>query len=134
MSHKWQGSEGFDAELLEKAYENGKDAVTTKAAAHTPGPWKEFAPAIENDNSGPIVDETYRSIQAGKNGYFDEKKPDDGFCLTGFITPDNARLIAAAAEMLEALEDILRIAQKDSVPKRTIAERAEAAIQKAGAQ
>lgn len=69
---------------------------------HTPGPWKQFAPDIINHG----VDENYRTIVAGDGFYNDEALP-RGFGLTGYINPADARLIAAAPEMYEALDLIM---------------------------
>lgn len=65
---------------------------------HTPGPWKEHAPNIDGE-----VDKTYRQITAGV-GYFPglDEPESAGFKLTGFISPADARLIAAAPELLAA--------------------------------
>src|SRR5207302_4693968 len=72
-------------------------------ASHTPGPWKEYAPAIWNDaHTEEVVDENYRYIEAGKAFSQDGT---GGFHLTGFIRREDARLIAAAPDMLEALEE-----------------------------
>ena len=71
--------------------------------AHTPGPWKEYAPAIACEKNSPfkMIDENYRYISAGRR--FDGRGTHEGFTLTGFISPEDARLIAAAPELLEAL-------------------------------
>lgn len=73
----------------------------TKVLPHTPGPWKQQAPKIDG-----VVD-AYRWIEAG-NGMFPD--PDgsnadlnpSGFKLSGFISEADARLIAAAPELLAA--------------------------------
>lgn len=60
---------------------------------HTPGPWKEHAPNVDG-----TVDETYRRITAGVG--FCHGRDEPGFQLTGYIRPADARLIAAAPELL----------------------------------
>jgi hypothetical protein len=62
---------------------------------YTPGPWKQYAPEI-----GGEVDQDYRTIQ--DEGC--EPFRDGGMYLTGFVTEANARLIAAAPDLLEACE------------------------------
>lgn len=61
--------------------------------AHTPGPWREYAPEIDG-----VVDDTYRIILSGQ-GYF---APSDGpgWSISGFIPPEDAQLIAAAPDLL----------------------------------
>lgn len=62
---------------------------------HTPGPWR--------DNGDPTMDdpsEEYHEIVGGRGCY------PDGFALTGYISTANARLIAAAPELLEALRGL----------------------------
>jgi hypothetical protein len=77
----------------------------------TQGKWKEYAPEILGDDDKPIVDENYRYIEAG-DGYL-ERDPTDpnyghGFKLSGFISPTDARLIAAAPDLLAALKYAIR--------------------------
>lgn len=68
--------------------------------SHTPAPWIESAPNIEG-----IVDQNYRRIAGGCGFTPDDDEPDlQGFQLTGFIRPEDARLIAAAPELLGALK------------------------------
>lgn len=66
---------------------------------HTPGPWSEYVRVINGE-----CDETYRTIEAGA-GFFD--KEERGFALTGFISEADARLIAAAPDMLDELRHLL---------------------------
>jgi hypothetical protein len=60
----------------------------------TPGPWRI-------DESLACADNEYHEVEAG-NGFFPQ-----GFGLTGYMSIDNCRLIAAAPDMYEALKLIL---------------------------
>lgn len=62
--------------------------------------WKEFAPVIDGK-----VTEHYRFIQGGV-GFFDVTAPDKpaGFCVSGYISPADARLMASAPELLQQLK------------------------------
>jgi hypothetical protein len=74
------------------------------AVMHTPGPWK----AGFDDGSGPTM--VHRD---GRPGIIAETNPGCG-CCAGEATDENradARLIAAAPELLEALERMLSFAQ-----------------------
>ena len=62
---------------------------------HTPGPWQQHAPRIDGK-----IDQTYREITAW-NGFHPE-----GFGLSGFMSEADARLIACAPELLEALRGL----------------------------
>ena len=65
---------------------------------HTPGPWREYAPTISGE-----IDENYRYIEAD-----DPAAPTRrAFMLTGFVSPADARLIAAAPDLLNAARDAL---------------------------
>jgi hypothetical protein len=83
----------------------------------TKGTWKEYAPEILGDDDKPIVDENYRYIEAGE-GYLGrdprEKGYGKGFKLSGFISPADARLIAAAPELLESVKALSVPFRKDS--------------------
>jgi len=76
--------------------------ATDRIASYTPGPWREHAPKIDG-----IVEQTYRCIVAGC-GYFPDENEDEpnssGFKITTYIKPADARLIAAAPDLLEALQ------------------------------
>lgn len=61
--------------------------------------WTQYAKVIR----GERTDENYREIKAGK-GFFDEKNPDGNFMITGYISPSDAKLMAAAPDLLEALQ------------------------------
>lgn len=63
---------------------------------HTPGPWKYQPAHLTNDLLE--VDENYIRITAG-DGYLE-----NGFEVTGFMRPANARLIEAAPEMYDMLK------------------------------
>lgn len=73
----------------------------------TPGTWREYAPQIlDNDDDGSYTkfstDENYRYIVGGKE-YFDEEAGKGGFMLSGYISLADARLMAAAKDLLEQL-------------------------------
>jgi hypothetical protein len=86
-------------------------SATTKAA-HTPGPWHY------QDES-----DAYTHIVRGPKGEFVVSAPQD----TSGTAEADTRLIAAAPEMLEALEGVLRVADR----KTKEFDAARAAIQKA---
>ena len=62
--------------------------------SHTPGPWREYAPKINGE-----IDEQYRYIEADQPG----EKFQRAFMLTGFVSPADARLIAQAPALADAL-------------------------------
>jgi hypothetical protein len=66
--------------------------------AYTPGPWQLDKRDGFNDS---FISERYHFITAGCGYYTGED--DNGFELCGCISPANARLIASAPELLEAL-------------------------------
>ena len=69
-------------------------------AEATPGPVREGA---QVSSAEPFAtDESYRYIAAG-NGYTKDTDPKSGFTLTGFITPADSKLNAAAFNALPAL-------------------------------
>ena len=72
-------------------------ADETEKTGHTPGPWRQFAPEI-----GGEVDPFCRTIIGG-DGIFSHAR---GFYLTGFMREDDARLIAAAPDMLRIMKEI----------------------------
>jgi hypothetical protein len=76
---------------------------------HTPGPWRDVAPPIlcEKGSQFKVIDDKYRVIRGGK-GYFDSENPVAGFCVSGFIAPENARVLAAAPALLEALDRLIQ--------------------------
>lgn len=68
---------------------------------HTKGPW-----ILDEMYSSPdILGEHYHSIHAGCGYHSDES--DIGFEINGCISTADAHLIAAAPDLLEALEDML---------------------------
>lgn len=88
---------------------------------HTPGPWEQYAPRIDD-----VVDPHYRTIVAGELGGF---RGEGGFNLTGFVSETDARLIAAAPELLRELKVMVELA--DSVLDSWATKSAKAAIAKA---
>ena len=84
--------------------------TTANKVDHTPGPWKTSPLPVICAKGSPfkIIDEHYRAIRAGR-GWYDYQNPDGGFGLTGYLTPANAKLIAAAPEMLEALQLLINL-------------------------
>ncbi len=66
--------------------------------------WYEYAPEITG-----IVDENYRAIESCESVCLAH----GGFQITGFIKPEDSRLMAAAPELLEALEHCLRHIEPD---------------------
>ena len=91
----WSGSKGVINESLEiiNEIENSNNMTNEK--------W-QLIPNAGMKNT----DENYWAIKAGE-GFFDDENPDAGFDMTGFISPKNARLIAAAPDLLAALKDLL---------------------------
>jgi hypothetical protein len=80
--------------------------MTTKAATHTPGPWRI---TLKTDTTHYIESEHFKIGQA-------YNKVENGIAAEYVLAKEaeaNARLIAAAPEMLEALEGILGNAQLD---------------------
>lgn len=63
-------------------------------AKFTPGPWRGFNPNVDG-----IIQHDYWAIEAG-GGYLT-----NGFGLRGYIEPEDARLIAAAPDLYEALQE-----------------------------
>jgi hypothetical protein len=67
--------------------------------------WREYAPVILDAKTGKSsVNENYRYIVSGGQYMADDGT---GFCMAGYITPSNARLMAAAPELLEACKAVL---------------------------
>jgi hypothetical protein len=72
---------------------------------HTPGPWRQFVVVIDGDR-----DEYYRCIRTESLGY----RGDGGFDITGFISQADARLIAAAPDLLAACQAFVDADCQDS--------------------
>jgi len=64
------------------------------SAAFTPGPWR-----LDDQERHHNLSEDYHAIDAGP-GYYVKS---GGFCLTGFMTRADARLIAEAPTMFDLL-------------------------------
>lgn len=69
---------------------------------HTPGPWR-----VSDDDQDFVhcATDHYHQISAGKGYYGGE--PNTGFGLQGFLSLSDARLISAAPELLDALEEVM---------------------------
>ena len=70
------------------------------SATHTPGPWTTYL-ALGDDDPEDQTLGPYLAISAG-DGF-----APCGFELRGYISRENANLMAAAPDLLEALEKIL---------------------------
>jgi hypothetical protein len=70
---------------------------------HTPGPWQ-----FDAQDDAHVVSDDYHVIRAGC-GYLAEAKEErePGFRIAGHMTEADARLIAAAPDLLAALQSIL---------------------------
>jgi hypothetical protein len=71
-------------------------------AKHTPGPWE-----LDGPSAAHVTDEDYHNIRAGC-GFWAEAKDqrEPGFSLSGHMSTADARLIAAAPDLLEALIEL----------------------------
>jgi len=69
--------------------------------SHTKGPWE-----VSDDRHKGLADTTYHFIRAGDGICADSYK---GFEIAGCMSAEDARLIAAAPEMLEALKLAMEI-------------------------
>lgn len=83
----------------------------------TPSPWRlDDASA---DLAG-LIKEDYHTIDAGK-GFYDTSNT-SGFGLTGLLSPADARLIAAAPELVELLagvrDDLCQISESPYIQKQ----------------
>jgi hypothetical protein len=101
--------------------------------SHTPGPWKLDPQDALDEHGKPLYEGEYHGIAAGCEYHCNPN--DIGFCLSGLMGLDDARLIAAAPELLDALkycvENIQGIADGTDIPSIAIREAALAAITKA---
>lgn len=70
--------------------------ISEQSSQHTPGPWR-----LDGPSHALVIDEHYHCIDAG-SGYYEEDIP-QGFEIRGYMSVHDARLIAAAPEMYEAL-------------------------------
>jgi hypothetical protein len=70
---------------------------------HTPGPWR-LDDTSEFD--ADLLTDGYHAITAGP-GCFGSKEKPVGFCAALFCSDADGRLIAAAPDLAEALEDML---------------------------
>jgi len=68
---------------------------------HTPGPWRV---SDDDEGNGGIADDWYHFIEAGAGLCSPPKYL--GFEISGCMSMQDARLIAAAPELLEALQMI----------------------------
>ena len=108
-----------------------------KTTTHTPGPWKVMA-CPDHGGKHPYHDSRYivtEGAQVDWNHDNTEWALESGICLCTMrdVHPANARLIAAAPELLEALEALLEQADLGEVDEETalVVEQARAAIAKA---
>jgi hypothetical protein len=98
--------------------EEGQAPVPADVGRHTPGPWRmTFEPPT------PDYEYPYMRLSAGAD--------DDFFEITGIIQEANARLIAAAPDLLEALRGIIRADNDYDGIGTTEMKAARAAIRKA---
>ena len=102
--------------------------TTTK---HTPGPWECYIPSIGvNPNDTDDKGNYYWQIEP-QTITFDEQY----LCIAGWMSEANARLIAAAPEMFEALEFFVErfspVEHELIFSKRHALQKARAAIAKA---
>ncbi len=84
----------------------------------TPGPW-EITDYVESNRY--TASETYHHIGAGK--WFHDDYSNTGFGLSGYMSIHDAKLIAAAPDLLEALIELRKLV--------THHDQADAAINKA---
>lgn len=68
-------------------------------SAHTRGPW-----TLDDPINVDVIEDNYHVIEGGAGFCGREKK---GFSLAGCMKIEDARLIAAAPDLLEALEEIV---------------------------
>lgn len=72
-------------------------------SAHTPGTWRLDPPEMSH-----VTEERYHAIAAGARHL-----GEPGFCITGILSIEDARLMAAAPDLLAALQDCLTYLEND---------------------
>lgn len=81
---------------------------TANETRHTPGPWTDVVQTLHDE---AVVVEEWRGPHNERRGicslYGDKESPE---------TKANAKLIAAAPELLAELQNVLRCFERDSVP------------------
>jgi len=92
------------------------------SAAFTSGPWRL------DESRRELLDDEYHAIDAG-HGF--HRPSDGGFCLSGFMSLADARLITAAPDLLTALERLVALTLDDDEPTLNALSSARAAIAKA---
>lgn len=92
---------------------------------HTPGPWtyklKELSDGV-NDDGQYINVHTYKdyySISAGV-GYWDKQNTLSGFELTGYLCEGNAKMLASAPSMFEAIQKALERCRDTKEPNTDV--------------
>jgi len=68
-----------------------------------------------NDSDNPIFGKSddYQMITSGK-GFYDKHEPKQkGFCLTGYISKEDAKLIIKAPELLDMLQNLVDLPRQD---------------------
>ena len=105
------------------------NTTDAKPASHTPGPW--LVDADTGEHRRRLIEPGYHFIDAGK-GYYSENDG-LGFRLAGYMSLADATLIAAAPELLNALEYLLSKCEPTLVSPSGC-DRAKAAIAKAKGQ
>lgn len=88
---------------MQNIFETLANATRPEGAKHTPGPWKV-------DYNFHLTSDTYYKIIAGDGCLGPGVK---GFSLTGVMCNADAKLIAAAPELLEALQKVYKDAKRD---------------------
>jgi hypothetical protein len=69
--------------------------------AHTPGPWR-----LDDPLHSGVLTESYHSIDAGVGYHLEGRSRNAGFGLLGLMSTADARLIAAAPDLLEELKSM----------------------------
>lgn len=91
---------------------------------HTPGPWVLDDPIHE-----PVVDDRYHVIDAA--GGFHDGVKGAGFSVSGVMHINDAQLIVAAPDLLEALEAVVESGEIPYCYSSPLVLKAKAAIAKA---